>query len=120
MLSGILAAIGGIKGLLGLGTSIAQSIADAKIAAITAGTEEERIRAEERAKALEAKARTHGKVEAFARLAFALPYIAWLWKAVAYDKVWMGGTTATDGLTGAVEWGLMIVMGFYFLAWWRR
>ena len=113
MIAAILAALGGIKGLLGLGTSIAGAIADAKIAAINAGTEAERIKAEERVKALEARARTHGRFESFARFAFAAPFIVYLWKLLVYDKVLSLG--ATDGLSGTLEYLLFVIVGYYFL-----
>jgi hypothetical protein len=104
-----------LKGLLGFGGSIATAIAEAKIAASNAATEQERIAAAERAARLEVQARAHNAVTAIVQVGFALPYIIWLWKAVPYDKVWMGGTTATDGLGGALEYGFLVVIGFYFL-----
>lgn len=115
MLAAIFTAIGGIKGLLGLGTSIATAIADAKIAAIQAGTEAERIHAEERVKALEAKATAHGRLEGFIRLAFAAPFIVYIWKLVIHDKVLALG--ATDALSSTLEYLLFVIVGFYFLHW---
>lgn len=46
---------------------------------------------------------------------FAGAYLPWLWKAAFYDKVWMGGTTSTDPLNGALGWGFNIVLTGLFL-----
>lgn len=113
----IAGAIAAIKAFFGFGASIASAIADAKIAAINAGTEAERIAATERVATLEARARAHNALTAVVQIGFALPYIIWLWKAVPYDKVWMQGQTATDGLGGVLEYGFLVVLGFYFLTW---
>lgn len=41
---------------------------------------------------------------------FALPFIIYEWKVVAYDIVWMGGTTSTDPIRGNVaDWGTTII-----------
>lgn len=111
--SAILGAFGGIKGLLGFGTSIASAIADAKIAVIHARTEEERIRANERVVALEIQSRVHGRWEGFVRFAFAVPFVTYTWKLILWDKVLKWGVT--DPLSPTLEYLLFAIVGFYFL-----
>lgn len=118
--------LAGLKALTGISnaiTNISKSIADAKIAAITATTEQERIAANERAKALEARrdvliaeAQAGSKANVWVRTGMALPVAILLWKVFVYDKVlgeWTHGRT--DGLDENLWHVVWIVLGFYFL-----
>lgn len=57
---------------------------------------------------------------AFMIPALSMPYAIFVWKAIVWDKVLMGGTTSTDPLTGSLAWGFPIVMGGLFLHSLRR
>lgn len=49
--------------------------------------------------------------------AFALPFVIWIWKAVAWDKVIgpiLGFHSRTDGL-GALDWSFNIILTGLFL-----
>ncbi len=46
----------------------------------------------------------------------AVPYIAYIWKAILYDKVIMHGTTATDAIKDStLSWTFTMVVGYYLL-----
>lgn len=106
--------------LLGLAdpiSKIAGKIADARIAAIHATTDKERIEQEERVKSLEARARVlereaDSKINQFVRAALAFPVIVFLWKVIIWDKVLAWGRT--DDLSENLWYVSMIVIGFYF------
>ena len=112
--------LGIITALLGLAdpiTKIAGKIADAKIASIQATTDKEKIEADERVKALEARARVlereaDSKINQFVRAALALPVVVFLWKVIIWDKVLAWGST--DDLSENLWYVSMIVIGFYF------
>ena len=47
---------------------------------------------------------------------FAIPYIAYCWKAILWDKVIMHGTTATDAIKDpTLSWTFTMVVGYYLL-----
>lgn len=115
----------GLKALTGFSdaiTNITKSIADAKIAAIRAATEEERIHANERASALEKRRdvliaeAAVSKANIIMRCGFGIPVMFVLWKLFIWDKAlgqWTGGST--DALSHEL-WGVVnMVLGFYFL-----
>lgn len=119
-----------ITSLLGLAdplTKIAGKIADAKIAAIHASTDKEKIEQEERVKGLEARARVlereaDSKINQIVRAAAAAPVIVFLWKVILWDKVLSLGRT--DDLSENLWYVTMMVLGFYFAHWtvgrWKR
>jgi hypothetical protein len=116
---------GALKGITGIGETIAsvtKSLTDAKVAAINARTEQERIAANERVAALTAKRELmlgevqHSRANIFMRCVLAAPVGVLLWKLLVYDKAlgqWTGGHT--DSIP--TEWWtvIQIVLGFYFL-----
>ena len=126
MLAGIIAAVGGlgslVAGFLNPIAKITGQLSNAKIAAIGAKTEEERIAANERVATLQAKRDLMvsqppaGKlIDAMVRLSFALPFIVYNGKLLIWDKVMARG--ATDGLSAELLHIEMIIVGFYFLHW---
>lgn len=95
---------------------IAGKIAEYKIAQQNAKTDQDRIQADERVKALEAKrdvlvAEARNPWNTIMRGALALPVVIILWKVMAYDKT-IGGTTTMSPDLWHVVW---VVLGFYFL-----
>lgn len=118
--------MGWIATLLGLVdpiTRIAGKIADARIAAVQASTDQEKIKAEERAKALESRrdvmvAEAGSRINAFMRLGFAIPVAVYLAKLFVYDKVL--GWGSTDPLSPMLEGIMWTVVGFYCMGLWKR
>lgn len=132
-----LGAIGGIskaiEGVSGVINTLTAKIADARIAAINAKTEEERIHANERTKSLEAQrdvmvktleSRANvmiaeaqvSKLNIVVRTFIALPIGVMLWKIFVWDKAlgqWTGGRT--DALDANLWNVVTVVLGFYFL-----
>ncbi len=50
----------------------------------------------------------------FIVVGFAMPFIIYEWKAIAYDKVWMDGLTKTDPITGPLaDWATIILSGIF-------
>ena len=83
-------------------------------------TEQERIEADEHIKTLQAQrdvqvAEAGSGINAFMRLAFAVPPAIYLAKLYVWDKVLKLGTT--DPLSPMMENVLWTVVGFYFLQW---
>ena len=99
---------------------IADKIADYKIKQVNALTDREKIAAQERIDALNAKrdvliAEAGTGVNVWMRAAIAAPFTLYLWKLVVWDKIVMGGQVATDNLSDKL-WDVgMLVFGFYFL-----
>lgn len=122
--------LGIITSLLGLAdpiTRIFGKLADARIAAVQATTDKERIEQEERVKALEARARVlereaDSKINQIVRALAAAPVIVFLWKVILWDKVLSLGST--DDLSENLWYVTMMVLGFYFVHWtvgrWKR
>jgi hypothetical protein len=116
---------GALKGITGFGetiSSITKSLADAKVSAINAKTEQERIAANERVNALQSRRDLmiaevgHTRANVFMRCFMALPCGVLLWKVFVYDKAfgqWTGGRT--DALSPELWNVITIVLGFYFL-----
>lgn len=47
---------------------------------------------------------------------FAIPYAAYVWKAILWDKVIMNGLTSTDPIKDAtLSWTFTMVVGYYLL-----
>ena len=99
---------------------IADKIADYKIKQVNALTDREKIAAQERIDALNAKrdvliAEAGTGVNVWMRAAIAAPFTLYLWKLIVWDKIIMGGQVATDNLSDKL-WDVgMLVFGFYFL-----
>lgn len=106
---------------IGIGT-IADRLAAAYEARERAKSDKERIAADERIKALQAKrdvlvAESGTRVNGWMRAALASPVAIILWKVLVYDKAlgqWTHGST--DELSPELWQVVMIVIGFYFLA----
>lgn len=102
---------------IGIG-GIVKQIAAAYEARENAKTDQERIAADERIKALEARrdvlvAEGRSPVNAIIRAMFALPVAIYYGKLFLWDKVL--GWGATDGLSPELSNIAMIVIGFYFV-----
>lgn len=112
MISLILKFLGvGIPAILDQITKERAKQADAK-------TEQEKIASEERIKVLEAKKdiilKSQGeRIGEWVRLAWALPFIIYIWKLLLWDKVM--GWGATDALSPTLEYIMWTVLGGYFL-----
>lgn len=122
-----------ISGLFGTINGVTKALSDAKIATIKAGTEEEKIAAQERVNTLQAKRDVMiaeagvSKANIFVRSIFAVPVIIVIWKLLVWDKVigsLVGCSQAPRGTCGIFttdayddnQWRIvMIVIGFYFL-----
>ena len=113
----------GVTGFLlkiGIG-SIANKLAAAYEAKQRAQTDQERIAADERIKALEARrdvlvAESGDRVNRLVRALLALPVVILLWKVFVWDKVlgaWTQGRT--DALSAELWQVVSIVVGFYFV-----
>lgn len=99
---------------------IAGKIADARIAAQQAATDQERIAQEERIRALEArrdvlKAESDGRINSVIRALLAVPVVVFLWKVIIWDKVFGWGTT--DDLSENLWYVTMMTLGFYYVHW---
>jgi len=117
--------IGGIKALTGFSdaiTSVSNALANAKIAAIGATTEQERIAANERVATLQARRDTLiaeagvSKANTYVRTFIALPIGILFWKIYVWDKAfgqWTAGHT--DALDPNLWQVIQVVLGFYFL-----
>lgn len=100
-------------------SKIAGKIADAKIAAINATTDKEKIAAEERGRALESHrdvlvAEASGsRINQWVRVALSIPAIVLLWKLEIWDRVLNLGATPR---LSTEEWTYVwMVCGFYLL-----
>lgn len=107
-----------LLGLVDPVTRVINAIAKAREAETNAQTEQERIAAQERVKALEAQrdvlvAEGGSKINALVRAGFALPFMVYNGKLVLWDKVLGLGTT--DPLSAELFQIEMVCIGFYFL-----
>lgn len=102
---------------IGIGT-IATKIAAAKEAQAKALTDQQKIAADERVKALEARrdvmaAEAGAPINAFIRAGFALPFVIYNAKLILWDKVL--GWGVTDPLSDQLFQIELAAIGFYFL-----
>jgi len=109
-----------LLGLINPIAKITEQIARVRLEAEKAKTDTARINANERIKSLEARRDVlvksdDGNLNAIVRFLFALPFIAYLWKLVIWDKVLARGTT--DPLSSELSYTFMVIVGFYFLHW---
>lgn len=110
--------LGFLTSLIAPLASIGGKIADAKIAAARAATDQEKIRADERVATLTARqavmiAESGSRVNAWIRAGFALPFVIYNGKLVLWDKVLALGST--DPLSSELFQIEMACIGFYFL-----
>lgn len=99
-------------------SAIADKIAAAYLAKQKAQTDQEKIAADERIKALEARrdvmlAEAGQRTNGLIRAGFALPFLIYNAKLVLWDKVLSLGST--DPLSAELMQIQMICIGFYFL-----
>jgi len=105
--------------IIGVGLpSIVEQITKERTKQINAKNDSERIKSEERLKILESKKdiilnAQKGKAESYVRIAFAIPFILYIWKLVVFDKILGLGTT--DGLSPTLEYILWTVLSGYFI-----
>lgn len=98
---------------------ITSAISNAKIAAINATTEQERISAQERVSTLQAQRdvliadTAHSNIDLWVRTGVAIGPSVYLAKIFIYDKVL--GLGSTDPLDPNLWQVVMVVLGFYFL-----
>lgn len=109
-----------IAGILDPITKITGQIAQVRLEAEKAKTDKDRIAANERVKSLEARRDVLVKsgdnwFNGVIRALFAIPFIAYIWKLIIWDKVL--GRGSTDALSSDLTYLLMVVVGFYFLHW---
>jgi len=122
MFASILVGLKALTGFSDVITTISKAISDARIAAITAKTQEERIAAEERAKSLELRRDVLvaesgvSRANIFMRTLIAAPVAILFWKIFVFDKAfgqWTGGRT--EQLSPELWQVITVVIGFYFL-----
>jgi len=123
MLSFLLGIPALISGLFGTINGITNAIANEKIAAITAKTEQEQIAANERVSQLQQQRdvliadTAHSSLDLYIRSLIAIGPASYLLKIFLWDKVlasWTNGTT--DPLDPNLWSVVMVVLGFYFLS----
>lgn len=107
-------------GLIDPISKIADKIAQVQIEKAKATTDREKISADERIKALEAKkdviiAEAGSGVNQFVRAAITAPFIIYFWKLIVWDKIIMSGTSRTDDLNENLWWVSTVIIGFYFI-----
>lgn len=108
-----------LQQLLGIGLpAVLNEISRAMQVRADAKTEQERIAADERIETLTAKKEIilqaqKDRVERIMRVLFALPFVAYLWKLLIWDKLL--GWGVTDPLSPTLEYILWTVLGGYFL-----
>ena len=102
--------------------SIASEMQQTKRAIALAENDADKVELEERSKILQTQLEVKERAQAtfgaatLMRAGFALPFMAYLWKLIVYDKIIMGGLASTDAL-GQNEADLMkLIVSFYFLS----
>jgi hypothetical protein len=98
--------------------AIGRELRVAHEAKLRAANDSERIAADVRIRELEARqasilAAQGDRFERWVRIAFAAPFVAYLWKLVIFDKVL--GLGVTDPLSPMLTEVMWIVIGGYFL-----
>lgn len=107
-----------LLGLIDPVTRIVGKIADTRLEMARAQTDQERIHADERVKALEARrdvlvAESGTRLNGFIRAGFALPFVGYNIKLVVWDKMLEWGST--DPLSTELFQVELACIGFYFL-----
>lgn len=98
--------------------AIGRELRAAHEAKLRAANDSERIAADVRIRGLEARqasilAAQGDRFERWVRIAFAVPFVVYIWKLVLWDKVL--GLGATDALSPMLADIMWIVIGGYFL-----
>lgn len=117
---------GGLGAISGIGNAIAgisSDIAKAKIAALEAGTDSEKIEAgrqigvlETRRDVLVAEAQQGNRLSSVFRAALAFPWVVYFAKVLVWDKVLHELTLAnTPPVDPTLWWVGTVIIGFYFL-----
>lgn len=103
--------------------NITSAISNAKIAAINAKTDQERVKAEENVRTLEAQRDVliedskHSNLDIYIRTFIAIGPAAYIFKIFMYDKVLGYWTEAkTDSLDPNLWTVVTAILGFYFLS----
>lgn len=99
-------------------TTVSNDLRKAYEAKLTAQNDSERVAAEERINLLEARktvilSAQSDPFERFVRIAFATPFVLYLWKLLLWDKVLEWGTT--DDLSQNLWNIFFIILGGYFV-----
>lgn len=108
-----------ISKLLGIGIpAIIDSITKEKVKLADAKTEQQKIESKERIDILERKKEIilnsqANKIGEWVRVAWALPFIIYVWKLLLWDKVL--GWGITDPLSPTLDYILWTVLGGYFV-----
>lgn len=108
-----------ISKLLGIGIpAIIDSITKEKVKLADAKTEQQKIESKERIDILERKkeiilSSQANKIGEWVRVAWALPFIVYVWKLLLWDKVL--GWGITDPLSPTLDYILWTVLGGYFV-----
>lgn len=108
-----------ISKLLGIGIpAIIDSITKEKVKLADAKTEQQKIESKERIDILERKKEIilnsqANKIGEWVRVAWALPFIVYVWKLLLWDKVL--GWGITDSLSPTLDYILWTVLGGYFV-----
>jgi hypothetical protein len=125
MLAAIFSIPGLIAGLFGTINGITSAIANEKIAALTATTQQEQIAANERVATLQQRRdvliadAAHGSWDIWIRSIIAIGPTIYLFKIFALDKVIgpvLGYAWQTDPLDQNLWQVVLVVLGFYFLS----
>lgn len=116
MWSAIVSLLGGL--VTGPLKSISNDLKEAYQSKLAAANDAERIAADERINLLEARksvilAAQSDPLERLVRIGFALPYVAYTWKLILWDKILALGVT--DGLSPDLTQLMWIVVGGYFV-----
>lgn len=133
--TGLSAASGFFSGMFGTINGVTKALGDAKIAAINAGTAQEKIHADERVSMLQARrdvligeANSGSRLNLIIRSLFALGPLSVVLKLYVWDKVigsLVGCSQAATGTCGAFTtdpldengWKVIsVVLGFYFVS----
>lgn len=108
-------------------SSVTNKLTDARIAAIQAGTEVERIRWEGEVKSLEARQTVliaalnspYGVLVIIPQFLLGMAVVIIMWKIVVYDQALGQWTSGRTNALGKDVWDFIkIVTGFYFVSTW--
>ena len=112
-----------ISGLFGSINGITSAIANERIAAITATTDETRIQSQERVLQLQSQRdvliadAAHSKLDLYIRSLIAIGPATYLLKIFLWDKVLAAWTSGTTDPIDPHLWNVvMIILGFYFVS----
>lgn len=123
MITMIMALISAIPSLVNGVTAFTSAYFNAKVQLTAAriGGDVSVVQAAMTAAGIEQTSRVEGlkviassKVLLFLVVGFALPFMIYEWKCIAWDIVWMHGTTSTDAIKGNLaDWGNTIIVSLF-------